>query len=101
MTQGGQWSAPLNVYSADAGPGDADDFRLIATVYIDHRHPKGKLGILIDDGKQEGSEPAPPEKRLIYDVLMRRDFTDAGAGWIPQDYDSPRPRRFSMRWEAT
>ncbi|UHC82927.1 insecticidal toxin complex protein TcaB2 [Pseudomonas sp. NIBR-H-19] len=87
MTQGGQWSAPLNVYSADAGPADADDFRLIATVYIDHRHPKGKLGILIDDGKQEGSEPAPPEKRLIYDVLMRRDFTDAG-GWL----DSARLR---------
>ena len=80
MTQNGQWSAPLTLYSAQAEPEDAKDFQLIATVWIDMGSPKGKLGVLIPV-KDNESTPVKPVIHRIYDVLMRPDMTDAG-GWL-------------------
>ncbi|VVN75204.1 hypothetical protein PS718_00689 [Pseudomonas fluorescens] len=81
MTQGGQWSAPLNLYSEESVPAYAVDFRLVATVQINHLNPKGKLGVLFDGGNEGPTKIAGLKERRVYDVLMRRDLTDDG-GWL-------------------
>ncbi|CAI8699686.1 Insecticidal toxin complex protein TcaB2 [Pseudomonas sp. IT-347P] len=78
MTQNGQWSAPLSVYSADAVREDAIGFRLTAIVRIDNVDPKGKLGILI---RRKAVKDTPFCETRVFDVLMRLD-EDSDAGWL-------------------
>lgn len=78
MTQSGQWSAPLNVFSIDFDAADAlVNFRLVATVLKESPSSKGKLGILITAGQN----PYVLKKHKIFDVLMRQDTIDLGT-WL-------------------
>ncbi|MBP5945795.1 MULTISPECIES: neuraminidase-like domain-containing protein [Pseudomonas] len=78
MTQSGQWSAPLDIYSADFDTAaEPVNFRLIASVLMESPASKGKLGILIT------ADQTPDDLRVqkIFDVLMRPDTIDAGT-WL-------------------
>ncbi|MBX9406102.1 insecticidal toxin complex protein TcaB2 [Pseudomonas baetica] len=90
MTQNGQWSAPLSLYSAEVDESHAEAFRLIAVVRTDTLDPKGKLGVFISGGKTPETDTStvktsrvaePLKVPMIYDVLMRLDHNDAGE-WL-------------------
>ncbi|WP_460121055.1 Tc toxin subunit A-related protein [Pseudomonas sp. H3_G09] len=99
MTENGQWSAPLSLHSSEhADPVTRPDpVRLIATIWTDHQHPKGKLGVLLtgtvmgaavdeNGDREEGrAEPSPFNQFAVFDVLMR-PVTDSGA-WLTSARD--------------
>ena len=100
MTQSGQWSAPLDVYSEDAESDDEPkNFRLVATVLMERPPSKGKLGILIT------ADQNPNNLRVhrIFDVLMRLDTIDVGT-WLDvarKRFDSPETVQHSLGNQVT
>ncbi|KJZ62504.1 neuraminidase-like domain-containing protein [Pseudomonas fluorescens] len=78
MTQNGQWSAPLSLHSSEPLNDLAEGTRLIATVWADHHNPKGKLGVLLTDGKS-GADSL--NVYAVRDVLFR-PLTDDDGGWL-------------------
>ncbi|KHK64380.1 neuraminidase-like domain-containing protein [Pseudomonas frederiksbergensis] len=74
MTQNGQWSAPLSLHSS-AQTGDMPTgARLIATLWTDHEHPKGRLGVMLIYGENKTVS-------AVRDVLFRPVAWDDG-GWL-------------------
>nr|WP_225927291.1 neuraminidase-like domain-containing protein [Pseudomonas ekonensis] len=80
MTQNGKWSAPLNVHSSEHDEDKSQGTRLIATVWADRHHPKGKLGILLTNGK---AGQAGVSAIAVRDVLFRPVAEDDG-GWLKE-----------------
>ncbi|KNH28526.1 insecticidal toxin complex protein TcaB2 [Pseudomonas syringae] len=78
MTQNGQWSAPLNMHSSEHDEDKSLGARLIATVWADRHHPKGKLGVLLTDGKA-GEQSL--KAISVRDVLFRPVVEDDG-DWL-------------------
>ncbi|MGE8188920.1 neuraminidase-like domain-containing protein [Pseudomonas sp. NPDC086278] len=78
MTQNGQWSAPLNLRGCEYDDDHSAGARLIATVWADHHHPKGKLGVLLTDDKP-GADGL--KVYAVRDVLFRPVIGDDG-GWL-------------------
>lgn len=78
MTQNGQWSAPLSLHSSIYSDDRSAGARLIATVWADHHNPKGKLGVLLTDGKS-GADSL--NVYAVRDVLFR-PLTDDDGGWL-------------------
>ncbi|WP_178122665.1 neuraminidase-like domain-containing protein [Pseudomonas sp. ANT_J28] len=78
MTQNGQWSAPLSLHSCEPPKDLSEGARLIATVWADHHNPKGKLGVLLTNGKAGGDSFSVSAVR---DVLFR-PLTDDDGGWL-------------------
>lgn len=73
MTQNGQWSAPLSLHSS-AQTGDIPTgARLVATVWADHEHPKGRLGVMLIYGDNTVF--------AVRDVLFRPVDWDDGS-WL-------------------
>ncbi|MCU1751293.1 neuraminidase-like domain-containing protein [Pseudomonas sp. 6D_7.1_Bac1] len=83
MEQTGHWSAPFSLYSAEQDKDVSQGCRLIATVLVDDRHPKGKLGVLLTNRSgQGGTAPENPvDVYLVRDVLFRHIANDDG-GWL-------------------
>lgn len=84
MMSNGHWSAPLSLYSAEQEKVFSGEARLIATLFADSQHPKGKLGVLLTN-RNLVDDPAPaPDERLdvvvVRDVLLR-PVVDYG-GWL-------------------
>ncbi|AHL35694.1 insecticidal toxin complex protein TcaB2 [Pseudomonas brassicacearum] len=88
MSQNGQWSSPLSLHSsaseADLTPGA----RLIATIWADYSHPKGRLGVLLTNDKtKDKAEDDGGDGVLkvfaVRDVLFRPLAWDDG-GWLEQ-----------------
>ncbi|MGL6246782.1 neuraminidase-like domain-containing protein [Pseudomonas sp.] len=77
MTQNGQWSAPLSLHSSAHANDITAGARLIATVLVDHHHPKGKLGVLLNNGKAGVDSLKVAAER---DVLMRS--VTGGEYWL-------------------
>lgn len=94
MTEDGQWSAPLNLHSSqpDVVTRPAP-VRLIATLWTDHQHPKGKLGVLLTGtaltAPESSGEPSPQpfDRHAVLDVLMRPVTDDSGL-WLYAARDS-------------
>ena len=78
MTQNGQWSAPLNMHSSEHNEDKTGGTRLIATVWADRHNPKGKLGVLLTNGKA-GAQSL--KVFAVRDVLFRPVVEDDG-GWL-------------------
>lgn len=78
MTQNGQWSAPMNVHTSTREKDLSQGARLIATVWADHYNPKGKLGVLLTNGKAAGDSL---KVIAVRDVLFRPLTWDDG-GWL-------------------
>jgi len=78
MRQNGQWSAPLSLRHCEFDEDLSAGTRLIATVWVDPQVPKGKLGVLLVNGKT--GTGALNEKAII-DVLMRPVAEDSGR-WL-------------------
>ncbi|NSX11327.1 insecticidal toxin complex protein TcaB2 [Pseudomonas lini] len=78
MTQNGQWAAPLNMHSSEHNEDKTEGTRLIATVWADRHNPKGKLGVLLTDGKA-GAQSL--KVFAVRDVLFRPVVEDDG-GWL-------------------
>lgn len=100
MTQSGQWSAPLDIYSEDARSDDEPEhFRLVATVLMDSPSSKGKLGVLITAGQK----PYVLNKHMIFDVLMRPDTIDVGTRLevARERFDSPDTVQHSLGHQVT
>ncbi|WP_322844591.1 neuraminidase-like domain-containing protein [Pseudomonas sp. B33.4] len=74
MRQNGQWSAPLSLRHSEFDEDRSAGARLVATVWVDYQHPKGKLGVLLDSDDDL-------EEIAVIDVLMRPDVSDSG-GWL-------------------
>ncbi|MDR7284269.1 hypothetical protein J2X84_003102 [Pseudomonas corrugata] len=87
MNQNAQWSAPLIMHSSSQTTDYSEDknVRLIATVWADHRNPKGKLGVLLTNRKGDGSE-AGLKVTAVRDVLFRPLPEDDG-GWLEHAAD--------------
>jgi hypothetical protein len=87
MSQNSQWSAPLSMHSSAQTTDHSNDrdVRLIATVWADHHHPKGKLGVLLTNRKGDGNEPGL-NVTAVRDVLFRPLPEDDG-GWLEQAAD--------------
>ncbi|MGF6112411.1 neuraminidase-like domain-containing protein [Pseudomonas frederiksbergensis] len=71
MTQNGQWSAPLNLHSSEPEKDLSTNARLIATIAVDERQPKGMLGVLLTSYNVYA----------MRDVLMRPVQEDDGT-WL-------------------
>lgn len=75
MMQNGQWSAPLNLYTDEPIEDLSVDARLIATITVDARQPKGVLGVMLVCKNSEFNVFVPR------DVLMRPVPEDDGR-WL-------------------
>ncbi|MEB0046399.1 MULTISPECIES: neuraminidase-like domain-containing protein [unclassified Pseudomonas] len=75
MTQNGQWSAPLSLHASELESDVSASARLIATVAVGDRHPKGVLGVSLRN--------ATPNLNVfvVRDVLMRPVPEDNGT-WL-------------------
>lgn len=91
MSENGQWSAPLSLHSSEhvepvKRPASV---RLIATIWTDHQHPKGKLGVLLTGTVEtlvdDKTVDASFNHHAVFDVLMR-PVTDAGT-WLTSARD--------------
>ena len=78
MTQNGQWSAPLSLHSSEPPKDLSEGARLIATVWADDHNPKGKLGVLLTNGKSDANSL---NVYAVRDVLFR-PLTDDDGGWL-------------------
>lgn len=78
MTQNGQWSAPLNVHHSEHETDQSAGARLIATVWVDTLHPKGKLGVGLTNDKT-GADAL--NVSAVRDVLFR-PLPDDNGGWV-------------------
>lgn len=83
MNQSGQWSAPLSLHSSPQDEDRSQGARLIATVWADHYHPKGKLGALLTNDKA-GDDAL--RVFAVRDVLFRPEPEDNG-GWLEHAAD--------------
>ncbi|MGF6128417.1 hypothetical protein QF019_003630 [Pseudomonas frederiksbergensis] len=82
MTQNGQWSAPLNLHTSEPASDLTSSARLIATVMVDERHPKGTLGVFLTGFKvyvlrDVLMRPVPEDNGTWLDFLLLYRFTDA------------------------
>ncbi|RON51201.1 insecticidal toxin complex protein TcaB2 [Pseudomonas frederiksbergensis] len=75
MTQNGQWSAPLNLHSSEPAQDLSVDSRLIATIAVDERQPKGVLGVMLR------CKDSNFDKFVVRDVLLRPVPEDDGT-WL-------------------
>ncbi|WP_347901689.1 neuraminidase-like domain-containing protein [Pseudomonas purpurea] len=80
MAQNGHWSAPLSLHSSEHNADGSAGCRLVATVFVDDQHPKGKLGVLLTNRSSPMPE-IPVDVYLIRDVLFRSVPNDDG-GWL-------------------
>jgi hypothetical protein len=79
MSQNAEWSAPLSLYGADQKNDTSAGARLLATTLADELiHPKGRLGVLLTNGKT-GDEGL--NVRATRDVLFRPLVEDDGS-WL-------------------
>lgn len=78
MTQNGQWSAPLNVHHSEHDEDRSAGTRLIATVWVDRHHPKGKLGVGLTNDRV-GSDAF--NVAAARDVLFR-PLPDDNGSWV-------------------
>ena len=83
MNQSGQWSAPLSLHSSPQDKDLPQGARLIATVWADHYHPKGKLGVLLTNDKADNDAF---KVFAVRDVLFRPVTEDDG-GWLEHAAD--------------
>lgn len=77
MMQNGQWSAPLSLHSSEPSDDRSVNSRLIATIAVDERHPKGTLGVMLK------CEDMESDVFVTRDVLMRPVPEDDGS-WLSQ-----------------
>lgn len=73
MMQNGHWSAPFVLHKSEPANDVSQGARLIATVWVDAEHPKGKLGVLLTNRAPVG-EAAPANPVDVYlwrNVLLR------------------------------
>ncbi|KPN93653.1 neuraminidase-like domain-containing protein [Pseudomonas nunensis] len=75
MTQNGQWSAPLNLHTGEPSQDLSAECRLIATVAVDGRQPKGTLGVMLV------CEAPHSDVYVTRDALMRPVPGDDGT-WL-------------------
>jgi hypothetical protein len=72
MAQNGHWSAPLSLHSVEISRDVSPGSRLIATVFVDDQHPKGKLAVLLTNRKSGTSPEVPVDIYETRDVLFRK-----------------------------
>ncbi|MGF6398959.1 hypothetical protein ABH905_002625 [Pseudomonas frederiksbergensis] len=72
MAQNGHWSAPLSLHSVEISRDVSPGSRLIATVFVDDQHPKGKLAVLLTNRKRGTSPEVPVDIYETRDVLFRK-----------------------------
>ena len=82
MAQNGRWSAPLSLHSGEYEEDRSEGARLIAIVWADHYHPKGKLGVLLTNGRAD-NDPERLKVIAVRDVLFRPVTWDDGH-WLEQ-----------------
>ncbi|WP_085636590.1 MULTISPECIES: neuraminidase-like domain-containing protein [unclassified Pseudomonas] len=78
MTQNGQWTAPMGLAGREFDEDLSADCRLVVTVWADRHHPKGKLGVLLTNGKSDADSL---REAAVRDVLMRPVAGD-DASWL-------------------
>jgi hypothetical protein len=78
LNQDGEWSAPLSLYSSDQAEDSSAGARLVATTLTDDIHPKGRLGVLLTNGK---TGVGTLNVQTARDVLFRLIPEDDG-GWL-------------------
>ncbi|MGF6703838.1 neuraminidase-like domain-containing protein [Pseudomonas frederiksbergensis] len=72
MAQNGHWSAPLSLHSVEISRDVSPGSRLIATVFVDDQHPKGKLAVLLTNRKSGTSPEVSVDIYDARDVLFRK-----------------------------
>jgi hypothetical protein len=72
MAQNGHWSAPLSLHSVEPDFHSLADCRLIATVFVDELHPKGKLGVLLTNRQRVTARTPRVNIYETRDVLFRK-----------------------------
>ncbi|MHC8328531.1 Tc toxin subunit A-related protein [Pseudomonas sp. LB1P83] len=80
MTQNGQWSPPLNLHASAHKEDLSKGARLIATVLVNDKYPKGNLGVLLTNDKADADSL---KVVAVRDVLMRPVDDDDGY-WLDQ-----------------
>ena len=75
MSQNGNWSAPLSLHHSTQDGDPPADARLIATLWADRQHPKGRLGVMLTFGAKKIF--------AVRDVLFRPVDTDDGR-WLEE-----------------